>query len=156
MILKEFNFFVDFYKLKLNGQIPYRTEWTIYDNIHKVAGTIDMVFRKDDGTFAIYDWKRTKSLFKSFYDKGQSICNQLPEGNFSTYAIQSHIYKKILQDFYGIRVSELFLVQLHPEPYNRFMQATSEDISDEKMKLNHGADMDKLIEKLFDFVKANK
>lgn len=115
-----------------------------------------MVFRKDDGTFAIYDWKRTKSLFKSFNDKGQNICNMLPEGNFSSYAIQSHIYKKILQDFYGINVSELFLVQLHPEPYNNPLQANLEDISDRQMESKYGVNMNELVEKLFLLVKSNR
>jgi hypothetical protein len=32
---------------------PYRTEWTIYDEELKIAGSIDMVYEKPNGTLAI-------------------------------------------------------------------------------------------------------
>ena len=36
---------------------PYRTEWMIYDEDLKLAGSIDMVYENADGTLSIYDWK---------------------------------------------------------------------------------------------------
>ena len=38
---------------------PYRTEWMVYDEDLRFAGSIDMIFKNKDGTLEIYDWKRT-------------------------------------------------------------------------------------------------
>ena len=67
------NFVKDFPDLK-----PYRTEWTVYDEDAKIAGSIDMVYENPDGTLSIYDWKRAKiitrinnfnKLFNTIYNK---------------------------------------------------------------------------------------
>jgi hypothetical protein len=44
--------------VKPRGLVPYRSEWTIFAEDIKLAGSIDMVYQKPDGTLAIYDWKR--------------------------------------------------------------------------------------------------
>ena len=49
------NFIADHPHLK-----PYRTEWMIFDEDVKIAGSIDFVSENDDGTLTIYDWKRCK------------------------------------------------------------------------------------------------
>ncbi len=41
---------------------PYRTEWRIAAPDLSLAGSVDLVVRKPDGTFAIIDWKRSKNL----------------------------------------------------------------------------------------------
>jgi hypothetical protein len=38
---------------------PYRQEWPVYDTELNIAGTIDMICKETDGTFTIYDWKRS-------------------------------------------------------------------------------------------------
>ena len=43
---------------------PYRTEWMIFDEDLKLAGSIDMVYENPDGTLSIYDWKRSKDISK--------------------------------------------------------------------------------------------
>lgn len=152
--LMEFNFFVDFYNQNLKNKTLYRTEWPIYDKIYKVAGTVDMVIQKSDGDFAIYDWKRSSRFFKNPTEKGREFCSLLPDGNFSIYTLQLHIYKKILQHFYGIKkVSELFLVQLHPTPYNNSLKANLENISNEVLLEKYGVNIDEVVDTLFKIVK---
>ena len=75
-----------------------------------------MIFKKDDGTYVIYDWKRSKDI-KEFNDfnKGIRICNDLDDCNYNHYCLQLNIYKKILEDHYAKPVSEMFFVQLHPK-----------------------------------------
>ena len=42
---------------------PYRTEWTIFNEDVRIAGTVDMIYENEsDGTLMIYDWKRCKIL----------------------------------------------------------------------------------------------
>lgn len=45
--------------------IPYRTEWKIGSDALNIAGTVDFVGRKSDGTFALFDWKRMKDVHGS-------------------------------------------------------------------------------------------
>ena len=41
---------------------PYRTEWTVFDEDMKIAGSIDMIYEKPNGHLLIYDWKDVKKL----------------------------------------------------------------------------------------------
>ena len=41
---------------------PYRTEWMVWDDELKFAGSIDMIYRNPDGTLDIYDWKRSVGI----------------------------------------------------------------------------------------------
>ena len=41
---------------------PYRTEWRIVAPDLSLAGSVDLVVQKEDGSFAIIDWKRSKNL----------------------------------------------------------------------------------------------
>jgi ATP-dependent exoDNAse (exonuclease V) beta subunit len=101
---------------------PYRTEWMIYDEDVKIAGSIDMVYENPDGSISIYDWKRSKDITKvNGWDKfaiNPIICH-LHDANFWHYALQLNTYKTILEQKYGFVVSSLHLVRLHPDAENR-------------------------------------
>jgi len=108
-----FHFIQDFPNLK-----PYRTEWTIYHEDLKIAGSIDMVYENPDKTLSIYDWKRVKNIttvnnFNS-YAITDSICH-MPDSNFWHYTLQLNIYKAILEEKYNKVISELYLVRIHPD-----------------------------------------
>jgi len=97
---------------------PYRTEWTIFDEELKLAGSIDMVYENDDGTLSIYDWKRAKNIttintFNKFA-LTPAICH-MPDSNFWHYALQLNTYKAILTRKYNKTVKGLYLVRLHPD-----------------------------------------
>jgi len=139
----EFEFFQrflkDFPELK-----PYRTEWVVYDEELKLAGSIDMVFENPDGTLQIYDWKRVKEIK---YDHDTSFGNEkyakieciqhLPDTNYWHYSLQLNTYKKILETKYDKQVTDLYLVCLHPEnPLNTY----------ERIQINV---LDKEIDELF-------
>ena len=112
----EWNYFVQFIKdfpcLK-----PYRTEWVVYDEDVQIAGSIDMVYENDDGSLSIYDWKRSKEISSTNNYKKFSYhpcLKHIPHTNFWHYALQLNIYKKIIENKYGKKIKELFLVRLHP------------------------------------------
>jgi len=113
----EWQYFINFIKdtpyLK-----PYRTEWIIYNDSVKISGSIDMVYENQDGTISIYDWKRCKNItsannFNKFAIH-PLICH-LPDTNFWHYSLQLNTYKVILEEKYGKKVRDLFLVRLHPD-----------------------------------------
>jgi ATP-dependent exoDNAse (exonuclease V) beta subunit len=113
----EWKYFIEFVKdtplLK-----PYRTEWTVYHEELKLAGSIDMVYENPEGTLSIYDWKRSKDITRvnnfNKYALTDSICH-MPDSNFWHYALQLNTYKAILEEKYNKRVTDLYLVRLHPD-----------------------------------------
>jgi hypothetical protein len=113
----EWNYFVEF--VKDNPDLkPYRTEWMIYDEEMKLAGSIDMVYENQDGTLSIYDWKRSKDIIKTNnWNKFASnqLISHIPDTNFWHYALQLNTYKYILERKYGKIVSKLCLIRLHPD-----------------------------------------
>lgn len=101
---------------------PYRTEWMIFDEDIKIAGSIDMVFENPDGTLSIYDWKRCKEISpKNDWNKFATnpIISHIPDTNYWHYTLQLNIYKAILERKYGKQIRDLYLVRLHPENPNR-------------------------------------
>jgi hypothetical protein len=97
------------------GFEPFRTEWLVFKEDIKLAGSIDMVYKKPDGTLAIYDWKRAKEMkYENPYQSGLAPIDHLPDTNYWHYSLQLNIYRRILEELYGYTVSELALVVLHP------------------------------------------
>jgi ATP-dependent exoDNAse (exonuclease V) beta subunit len=113
----EWKYFINF--VRDNPTLkPYRTEWMIYDEDVRLAGSIDMVYENEDGTLSIYDWKRCKSINRiNMYNKfALTPCiSELHDTNFWHYTLQLNTYKHILERKYGKQVTNLYLVQLHPE-----------------------------------------
>jgi len=113
----EFQYFRDFVK-DFPELTPYRTEWMVYYEELKMSGSIDMVFENPDGTIQIYDWKRCKDITNEngFGKYAKTSCiSHLPDTNFWHYALQLNTYKIILEHKYGKKVTNLFLVCLHPD-----------------------------------------
>jgi len=116
----EWQYFINFIDMFPN-LVPYRTEWIIYDTELKIAGSIDMVYKNSDDTLMIYDWKRCKDITKNntFNKYAITPClDTVPDTNFWHYSLQLNIYKYILEKNYGVKVSHLYLVQLHPSSKN--------------------------------------
>jgi ATP-dependent exoDNAse (exonuclease V) beta subunit len=113
----EWSYFMNFVK-SFPDLKPYRTEWMIYDEDLKIAGSIDMVYENPvTGVLTIFDWKRVSEISKAnaWGESGIPECiNHLPNTNFWHYSLQLNTYKKILQTKYGKEVNELYLVRLHP------------------------------------------
>lgn len=112
-----FNNFLDVCK----GLHPYRTEWMVYHEELRLAGSIDMVYENPDGSLMIYDWKRSKDIVKTkpFVTYAITECiNHVPDTNFWHYALQLNTYKMILESKYGKTVTKLALVCLHPSKKN--------------------------------------
>jgi ATP-dependent exoDNAse (exonuclease V) beta subunit len=104
---------------------PYRTEWTIFHEELKLAGSIDMIYKDEEGNLLIYDWKRCKEIVKTnAFDKwGNKECiEHLPDTNYWHYCLQLNTYKKILEEKYGEKVTDLYLVCLHPDNKNKNYQ----------------------------------
>lgn len=107
------NFLKDFPELK-----PYRTEWMIYHEELMLSGSIDMIYENEDGTLQIYDWKRCEEIKHEaeFGKFAKTPCiSHLPDTNFWHYALQLNVYKAILEQKYDKKITDLYLVCMHPD-----------------------------------------
>lgn len=112
----EWQYFIEFVK-DTPDLIPYRTEWMVYHEELKLAGSIDMVYEHPDGTLSIYDWKRAKDItpVNNFNHYAVTQCiSHMPDSNFWHYALQLNTYKAILEEKYDKKIRDLYLVRLHP------------------------------------------
>jgi hypothetical protein len=96
---------------------PWRTEWEVWHEPLKLAGSIDMVYKhRTNGTYAIYDWKRTKEIkMDNPWQSGLGPVSHLPDCNLWHYTLQLNSYKWLLEANYGIKISEMALIVLHPD-----------------------------------------
>jgi len=112
----EWQYFIEFVK-DTPDLIPYRTEWIVYNEELKLAGSIDMVYEHSDGTLSIYDWKRAKDItaVNTYNHYAVTECiSHMPDSNFWHYALQLNTYKAILEEKYDKKIRDLYLVRLHP------------------------------------------
>jgi hypothetical protein len=117
--------------------VPFRSEWVIWDEIYKIAGTIDaLIYNPTTNGFWIYDWKRVSkglcvdidalrygyqllddewlSEVASWTTKMNKPVNELNDTKYWKYSLQLNIYKSILERCYGLKIDGMMLVQIHP------------------------------------------
>ena len=97
---------------------PFRTEWCIYDNEARMAGTVDLICALPDGTYELYDWKRSNKVDPNEinqWSKGLNGLEHLSNTSYSHYCLQQNLYRYILEKNYGIKISRMNLVILHPD-----------------------------------------
>jgi hypothetical protein len=84
-----------------------------------------MIYKnRNEDTYSIYDWKRSKEIKKTSYNKwGKIACiSHIPDSNYWHYCLQLNTYKYILEKNYGIKIRDMYLVCLHPENKNNNYQ----------------------------------
>ena len=97
-----------------DNQIPFRTELSVYSKSLSIAGQIDAVFKQTDGTFALWDWKRSKLLRYDSRSQMKEPLDHLADVNAWHYFLQLNIYRRILEEDYGVPVSAMCLGVFHP------------------------------------------
>ena len=115
----EWKYFQNFWNDFKDQLEPYRTEWEVWSEEHKLAGSIDMIYKKKDGTYAVYDWKRSKEIKTSNdFENGYPPVDHLSNCNYWHYTLQLNVYKWFLETFYGLNVTELCILVFHPDNKN--------------------------------------
>jgi hypothetical protein len=124
----EFKYFLNFNNEYKSTLRPYRTEWTVFHEEARIAGSIDMIYEliqpdatTDAADLTIYDWKRCREITKT--NRANKFATHpaiehLPDTNYWHYALQLNVYKYILQKKYGKTITDLYLIVLHPEAQN--------------------------------------
>jgi hypothetical protein len=127
--LKEFKYFLNFLREKIipKGLTFIEAEKKIFYQKYNVAGTVDCLFKNQQGDWVMIDWKRSKKLIVKGTNKpdkrGFQIdidgLNTLTNCSYYRYCIQQNMYKVILEKEYNITISEMILVVLH-ENYSNY------------------------------------
>lgn len=138
-IEKELHYFENF--VTEHRPIPYRTEWMIYDEDLWLAGTLDLLVREPDGSFTIYDWKRSRRMGReygtafypnnrNFHQSGKGILSHLADTPFIHASLQQNLYRYILRSKYDIHVDKMYLVILSPT-FSRFHKIAVPEMDNE-------------------------
>jgi ATP-dependent exoDNAse (exonuclease V) beta subunit len=145
LIRKEFKYFLQFMDDYKNDFTPYRLEMLCYDEDIKITGSVDCLVKYEDGTYGIYDWKRSKNVKNNKKIDGRGKKAKYPLSDLCDctevqYFLQLSLYKYILEKKYDFIVRDCFLIICHP-------------LFDNYRKIKV-PDMDKYIKKMLDIRKA--
>jgi very-short-patch-repair endonuclease len=137
----EFKYFLNFTR-QFPTMVPFRTEWRIYDEKLLIAGTIDMVYKKEDGQLFMFDWKRSKKVVNNdgtpslkdpsgnYTEFAFDKLNHLTDDSYYRYCLQQNIYRHILEKNYNVTISSINLLILHPI-YDKYHLRTLPRMDDE-------------------------
>ena len=122
----EFTYFKQFIS-KYPNLKPYKSEWRIFDQSLSLAGSIDMVYEKDNGELFLFDWKRSTKivngaghLIESDFDYGFDELSHIADNSYNRYSLQLNLYKYIIETNYGKKISSMNLLILHPHFHTYF------------------------------------
>jgi ATP-dependent DNA helicase PIF1 len=110
---KEYGFFQSFLK-DHKDYTPFRTEWIIFAETLRIAGSIDAVFKDPHGNYVIFDWKRSVVTYSDF-ENAKYPLEHFKDNTFVKYSLQLNMYRHILETFYGIKIKSMFIIELHPD-----------------------------------------
>ena len=120
----EWKYFTNFWRDVKEDLVPYRSEWEVWSEEYKLAGSIDMIFyRKSTDSYVIYDWKRSKEIkMENSWESGHAPVEHLPNTNYWHYTLQLNTYRWFLETYYGLKISDMYIVIFHPDNanYQRF------------------------------------
>ncbi|WP_308587661.1 DUF805 domain-containing protein [uncultured Parabacteroides sp.] len=125
-IEKELDFFDLF--IKEHEFTPYRTEWRVFDSKYQIAGSIDLIAKKEN-RYIMFDWKRSEKIIipngigfvirRNSFQNGIGGLKHLDDSSYNHYCLQQNLYKYIVENNYGINIDQMFLVIFHSS-YNKY------------------------------------
>ena len=81
-----------------------------------------------NGDLFLFDWKRSTKivnnaglLIQSDFKYGFDQLSHVADNSFNKYALQQNLYKYILEEYYGKKISSMNLLVLHPNYHTFFM-----------------------------------
>jgi ATP-dependent exoDNAse (exonuclease V) beta subunit len=117
----EWRYFMNFWKDHGHDLVPFRTEWEVWAEEYRLTGSIDMIFyRKSDDSHVVYDWKRSKDIKVNNDFGGRALypLDHLHDTNYWHYSLQLNVYRWFLETYYGLKISDMYLIVLHPDNKN--------------------------------------
>ena len=108
------------YKNQLNTDIL--SEVTLYSSELSIAGTVDILINdKKTGYYDIIDWKTSKRIDTVSYNYKMGThetTKNVMDCNFYHYSLQLSLYRYILETYYGLKIHNQLIAQLHDDGVN--------------------------------------
>ena len=106
----------------LKSDIDILSEVIVYSTELSIAGTVD-ILAKDNSTgwYEIIDWKTSKKIEMVSYGQKMGthdITKNIMDCNFYHYSLQLSLYRYILETYYGIKIHNQLIAQLHDDGVN--------------------------------------
>ncbi len=92
----------------------FRTELSLFHCGLRIAGQADLILRDQDGSFIVFDWKRSKEIRYDSFDQLTPPLEHLPACNYWLYTLQLNTYAYIMETEYDMVVSRMVLGVVHP------------------------------------------
>ena len=120
--------------------IPYRAEWCIYSEISGVPGMIDMIYYdKQNDSYVVCDWKRCKCISDATFQQEYMYppVNSVKASTLGKYTLQVNYYTWVLEKHYGLNVTEICVVNVHPNrpTYETFVIEKQSELVDKMVQV---------------------
>lgn len=116
---KEFQYFMNFWRTfqtRYPNHTNVRSEWMIYDEDIKVAGSVDCLASDNSGNTILLDWKRSKEIkLENRFEKGYPPFQKYDNCNYYHYSLQLNFYRHILETKYQVKIDKMAIIILHPD-----------------------------------------
>ena len=103
-------------KYKMKSSFEVYPEVIIYSEELKLSGTIDLLlFDKINNKYIIMDWKTSKKIDTKSYRNKRGIkpaSANIEDTKFNHYALQLSLYRYLLEEYYGIEVTQHLIIHL--------------------------------------------
>lgn len=102
---------------------PFRSEWRLFSTKYSLAGTLDFL-AFDGREYVIFDWKRSCKLVdpagapvteNRWGTTGLGLMRHIPDTSYWHYALQLSLYRRLLEEEYGIHAAKSYLGAFHPD-----------------------------------------
>ena len=107
---------------KLQSDIDILSEVIVYSTELSIAGTVDILAKDNTtGSYEIIDWKTSKKIEMVSYGHKMGtheITKSIMDCNFYHYSLQLSLYRYILETYYGIKIHNQLIAQLHDDGVN--------------------------------------
>ena len=91
-------------------------EYRVFDDELSIAGTVDCIAKDtNSGEIYLFDWKRVKEIKETAQENALYPLEHLANTNYWKYALQLNMYKYMLEKWYDLQISGMYIVQFHEE-----------------------------------------
>ena len=107
---------------KLKSDIDILSEVIVYSTELSIAGTVDILAKDNStGLYEIIDCKTSKKIEMVSYGQKMGtheITKNIMDCNFYHYSLQLSLYRYILETYYGLKIHNQLIAQLHDDGVN--------------------------------------
>ena len=129
---------------KLKSDIDILSEVIVYSTELSIAGTVDILAKDNStGLYEIIDWKTSKKIEMVSYGQKMGtheITKNIMDCNFYHYSLQLSLYRYILETYYGLKIHNQLIAQLHDDGVNAHVAPYMKDeiiaMLDNRMELS--------------------